>query len=70
VEVGCVEGCDASAELDAGPMHPLGIAGRNDHFGSFRACPARSLEPDARAAADHEERLADEEQSATHNNRA
>ena len=44
-------------ELEAGALHALGVACRDDHLGSLFVCPPGGLEADAGAAADHEERL-------------
>ena len=66
IEVRRVERRDAGLELKAGAMHALGIASRDDHGSSLAVGPPCCLEPDARAAADHEDRLTGELGFATH----
>jgi hypothetical protein len=57
-EVGGVEGGDAGPELEAGAVQAVRVARRDDHVGSLLARAPSSLEPDAGAAADHQDRLA------------
>ena len=49
-----------ASELEADAVHAFGVARRDDHVGSLLARPPGRLEPDAGAAADHDERLAGE----------
>src|SRR5262249_30237849 len=60
VEVGRVEGGDAAFDLEAGPLHALRVACRDDHLGSLRVGPPRRLEADPGAPADDQERLSGE----------
>jgi hypothetical protein len=56
--VGGVEGRGGErAEFGGGVLEPLGIAAGEDDVGSFVTAQARSLAPDARAAADHHDDL-------------
>jgi hypothetical protein len=57
IEVRRVERGDTGCELEAGAMHALGIASRDDHGSSLAVGPPCCLEPHTRAAADHEDRL-------------
>jgi hypothetical protein len=66
IEVRRVERGDAGCELEAGAMHALGVASRDDHGSSLAVGAPRGLEPDARAATDHEDRLTVELGFATH----
>ena len=56
--VGRVEGRGAQrAEFGRGALQALGIAARQDDVGALGACPPGGLEPDAGAAADHDDGL-------------
>ena len=58
VEVGGVEGGDAGGpELEADALQAIRVARGEDHLGALRARAPGGLEPDARAAADHDDGL-------------
>src|SRR4051812_380174 len=59
-EIGGVESGDAAAELEAGPLDPLGVACGDDHLGSLVVRPSGRFEADARAPANHQERFTGE----------
>ena len=65
-EVGGVESGNTAFELEAGALHALGVACRDDHLGSLLACSPSGLEADAGAATDHQERLPGELRVAPH----
>src|SRR5262249_15058414 len=56
-EIRGIEGCSARTELAADALQPIRVARGKDHLGSLRASAPRRLEPDARAAADDDDRL-------------
>jgi hypothetical protein len=60
VEVRRVECGDAAFDLEAGALHPLGVACRDDDRGSLLVCPPGGLEADAGTPADHQQRLTGE----------
>ena len=57
IEVGGVEGRDAGPELDADALQAIRVARGEDHVGSLLARAPGRLEPDAGAAADHDDGL-------------
>ena len=59
-EVGGVEGGDAGPELEADAVQAIRVARRDDHVRPLLARAPGSLEPDAGAAADHDDGLAGE----------
>jgi hypothetical protein len=66
IEVCRVERGDPRRELSTGVMHAFRVASRDDHGSPLAVRAPRGLEPDARAAADHEDRLTVELGFATH----
>ena len=56
-EVGGVEGRGTGPELEADALQAIRVARGEDHVGSLGAGAPRRLEPDARAAADHDDGL-------------
>jgi hypothetical protein len=60
VEVGGVEGGDAGPELQADTVQAVGVAGGEDHLGALGAGEPGRLQPDARAAPDHENGLTEQ----------
>ena len=59
-EVGRVECGDAGPELEASAVQAIRVTGGEDHVGAIGAGAPGRLEPDARAAADHDDGLAGE----------
>ena len=56
-----VEGCGAQrVELARGALEALGIPAGEDHLGPLSACSSGRFEPDAGAAADHDDGLPEE----------
>jgi hypothetical protein len=67
VEVGGVEGRTAErAELACGVLEALGVAARENDIGALGPCSPGRLEPDARAAADHDDGLRGKGRFAAH----
>jgi hypothetical protein len=60
VEIGGVEGGNTGAQLEAGLVQGVRVARRDDHLGSPLPREAGRLEPDAGAAADHDDGLAEQ----------
>jgi hypothetical protein len=59
-EVRGVEGRGGSPELAAGAVEAIRVARGEDHVGPLLARAPGGLEPDARAPADHDHRLAEQ----------
>ena len=66
LEVGGVERVDAGPELEADAVQAIRVARGEDHVGSLGAGTPGRLEPDARAAADHDDGLPRELRLAAH----
>src|SRR6476659_40421 len=66
IEVRRVERGDPRRELSTGVMHAFRVASGDDHGSPLAVRAARGLEPDARAAADHEDGLTGELGFPTH----
>ncbi len=59
-EVGSVEGGDSGPELEADAVQPIWVARGEDHVGPLGAYSSGRFEPNAQAAADYDDGLAEE----------